>query len=370
VRGTVAEAFVTWLDDCDASSTAEVGAKCAGLGELLRAGFPVPSGFALTTRAHRAFLVENRLVEPIARALASLDPEDVASLELASGAVGELATAAVFPASVAEAVREAYARLSRRCGEDDVPVAVRSSAVAEDLATASFAGQLQTFLWVRGPEEVLRHARRCWASAYSSSALAYRKRMAFSGEEALMSVGVQQIVDARSAGVLFTLNPTNGDRSKIVIEASWGLGEAVVGGQVNPDRYVVDKVTLDVIERSISTKEIEYRFDPAAGEVIAVQIEGERRSHACLTDDEVIELAKIGKRVERHYGCPQDVEWARAQGGGLRPGGLYVLQSRPETVWSRRPVAPIAAPQRSALDYVVADLVGRAKGETKKRSSK
>ena len=367
MSGSAPSGFVAWLEECNASSTADVGGKCAGLGELLAAGFPVPPGFAITTRAHRAFLAENRLVEHISRALASLDPEDVASLEQASEAVGELTAAAVFPPAVAEAVHDAYSLLARRCGEDGVPVAVRSSAVAEDLATASFAGQLQTYLWVRGPEEVLRHTRRCWASFYRASALGYRKRMGLADEEALMSVGVQRIVDARAAGVLFTLNPTNGDRSKVVIEASWGLGEAVVQGEVNPDRYVVDKVTLDVIERSISGKEIEYRFDPAAGKVVAAAIEGERRSRACLTDDDVIALAEVGKRIERHYGSPQDVEWA-LEGESSGSGALYVLQSRPETVWSRKPVTPIAGPKRSALDYVVADLVGRAKGERKEGS--
>lgn len=357
----MAESFVSWLDDCDVSSAADVGGKCASLGELLKAGFAVPPGFAITTQAHRAFLAENRLGEHIARALASLDPEDVASLEQAGEAVRELTAAAVFPPSVASAVRDAYAELGRRCGNDDVPVAVRSSAVAEDLTTASFAGQLQTYLWVRGPEEVLRHARRCWASFYSASALGYRKRMGLADADALMSVGVQKIVDARAAGVLFTLNPTNGDRSKVVLEACWGLGEAIVQGEVNPDRYVVDKVTLDVIERSVAAKDVEHRFDPAAGAVVAAEIEGERRSRACLTDDEVIALAELGKRIERHYGSPQDVEWA-LEGDGSGSGALYIVQSRPETVWSRKPVTPIAGPKRSALDYVVADLVGRAKG--------
>jgi pyruvate,water dikinase len=363
----MAEGFVRWLDECDVSSTADVGGKCAGLGELLAADLPVPPGFAITTRAHRAFLAENRLTEHISRALASLDPDDVASLEQAAEAVRELTAAAVFPAAVAEAVRDTYAELARRCGQEGVPVAVRSSAVAEDLATASFAGQLETYLWVRGPEEVLRHTRRCWASFYSASALGYRQKLGLADAEAHMGVGVQKVVDARAAGVLFTLNPTNGDRSKVVIEASWGLGEAIVRGEVDPDRYVVDKVTLDVIERTISGKEMEHRFDPAAGKVVAVGIEDERRSHACLTDDEVIELVRIGTRIERHYGCPQDVEWA-VDGSGA--GALYVLQSRPETVWSRRPVAPIAGPGRSALDYVVSGLVGRATGERRERSPK
>jgi pyruvate,water dikinase len=242
-------------------------------------------------------------------------------------------------------------------------VAVRSSATAEDHYTASFAGQLETYLWVRGPDDVLRHVRRCWSGLFTPHAITYRSQFGFAEEQVLVSVGVQQMVDARAAGVLFTLNPTNGDRSKVMIEACWGLGEGIVKGDVNPDRFLVDKVALSVLQRTVSEKEREYRFDPSRGEVVAAPVEADRRSSPSVSDQEVLELARTGKGIERHYGAPQDVEWAIGRATGAGDGGerLFVLQSRAETVWSRRPRASVFKPGASALEHVVDRFVGDAR---------
>ncbi len=254
-----------------------------------------------------------------------------------------------MPEDVEAEIRSAYANTDGR------PVAVRSSAVAEDMATASFAGQLQTYLWIEGDDAVVEHVRRCWSGFFTPEALSYRKNLGMVDEQTLMSVGVQRMVHARSAGVMFTLNPINGDRSKIAIESTWGLGEALVAGEVNPDRFLVDKVTLEALESNIGEKDIEYRLEN--GIVSAQPIEDERRTTASLSHVEVIELARLGKEIERHYGRPEDIEWVI----DADTGELFVLQARAETVWSRRERPSLVTKKTSALEYVLDDMLKRTK---------
>jgi pyruvate, water dikinase len=346
--------LVIWFDDCDKTSTRDVGGKCAHLGELIRAELDVPPGFAVTTTAHRFFLEGNDLHRREAELLDSLDYEDMDALRKASRALRALVEGAELPAEIEEAVRQHYSALAAR---GSASVAVRSSALAEDTATASFAGQLQTFLWVEGEDAVVEHVRRCWSGFFTPEALAYRKRLEVAEDDALMSVGVQQMVDARSAGVMFTLNPLNGDRAKIMLESVWGLGEGVVSGAVNPDRFLVDKVTLDILERTIGSKDSEHRFDETAGAVVEAPVAEERRAISSVSDDEIVQIARLGKQIERHFGRPQDIEWA-IDGGGA----LYLLQARAETVWSQRERAPLVEKSGDALDYVLADLLSRAPG--------
>jgi pyruvate,water dikinase len=350
-----ASAHVVWLDDCGSTSAGEVGGKCANLGELLQAGFRVPPGFAVTTTAQKLFLDRNDLRAREGELLARVDYEHVAALTTASRELRALVERADLPSEVATAIREQYEELAERAGAASVPVAVRSSAVAEDLATASFAGQLETYLWIQGADAVVEHVRRCWSGFFTPEALSYRKRLEIPEAEALMSVGVQVMVDARSAGVMFTLNPLNGDRSKVAIESTWGLGEALVSGAVNPDRFLVDRVTLDVLERTVGSKETELRFESEDGEIVAAPVDEERRRALSLSDEELEELARVGKDIERHYGCPQDVEWAIDR---VRDE-LYVLQARAETVWSRRQRPPLVQDKGSAVGYVLADLLHR-----------
>jgi pyruvate,water dikinase len=341
---------IRWFQDCDASSSGEVGGKCAGLGELIRAGMEVPPGFAVTTAAHELFLADHDLHRREAELLATVDYDSVADVTATSERLRALVDASEPGVATVEAVRAAYGELG-----DGVPVAVRSSAVSEDLEGASFAGQLETYLWVQGADAVVEHVRRCWAGFFTPTALTYRHEQGIAPEDLRMSVGVQRMVRARSAGVMFTLNPLNGDRSKIVIESTWGLGEPLVSGAVDPDRFTVDKVTLQVLQRAIGRKLIEHRPDPASRSVVVADVDEERRSAASLSDDEVLELARLGKAIERHYGSPQDVEWA-IDGDS---GELFALQARPETVWSRRDRAPAVKKRKSALEYVLADLLDR-----------
>jgi pyruvate,water dikinase len=244
-----------------------------------------------------------------------------------------------LPPEMEQAIRNAYAELCAQASVDELPVAVRSSATAEDLPGASFAGQQDTFLWVVGADAVIEHVRKCWSSLYTARAISYRHDNGFAHEKVLMSVAVQKMVNASSAGVAMTLNPINGDRSKIVIDANWGLGETVVGGTVTPDNFLVDKVLLEVVAEKISDKHAELVADIFARCVVEREIDGERRTQPCLTRAQILAVAKIAKRAEQFYGSPQDVEWA-IDADLPEPNNVIVLQSRPETVWSQKQKTP------------------------------
>ena len=332
--------YVLWFEEIDKSKLPEVGGKNASLGEMTRAGIRVPPGFAVTTASYVKFLEEAGIKDEIYRILRGVDPDDVARINEASSRIRELIESSEMPRDVREAIEDAYLKLCRRVGVDDLPVAVRSSATAEDLPTASFAGQQETYLWVRGVDEVVRKVMKCWSSLFTPRAISYRIRMGFPHEKVLISVGVQKMVNAKAAGVMFTLNPLNGDPSKIVIEGSWGLGEMVVSGNVTPDKYMVDKVTFEILERTISPKTVECVFDPSKGELVHVEVPPERQRVPCLNDQEIVELARIAKSIEEHYGCAQDIEWAIDKDLEF-PENVFILQSRPETVWSQRKREPV-----------------------------
>jgi len=256
---------------------------------------------------------------------------------------------------VVDALGTAYDALCAHCGVDDLPVAVRSSATAEDLPDASFAGQQDTFLWVRGLPSLIEHVRRCWSSLFTDRAIAYRHAMGYLHQAIAMSVAVQKMVDPVASGVAFTLNPSNGDRSQVAIDASWGLGEAVVSGEVTPDNFLVDKVLHEVVKRDISTKLVEYRLT-RHGVVEKVEIEPERQHQPSVTDVDLVAIARLARQAEKHYGCPQDVEWAVDR---HLPDGenVVMLQSRPETVWSQKQTAPLARGGTDPLASIVSTLV-------------
>jgi len=323
------------FEEIDKSSLPLVGGKNASLGELIKAGFRVPPGFAVTTASYIKFITATGIKESIYEALSAVKPDDDASINEASARIRSLFEKAQIPKDVEQEIRKNYLALCEVCGRENVPVAVRSSATAEDVPTASFAGQQETYLWVRGADEVTGKVKKCWSSLFTPRAISYRIRMGFPHEKVFMSVGVQKMVNAKSAGVMFTLDPTTGDPSRIVIEANWGLGEAVVSGSVNPDRFSVDKVLLEISEKKISVKEVMSALDPVKKEVVLVSTPPEKRNSPCLNDEEVIELAKNGKRIEGHYGCPQDIEWA-IDLDLFFPDNVFIVQSRPETVWSQR----------------------------------
>lgn len=327
--------YVLNFQAVDKGSLQLVGGKNASLGELIRAGIRVPPGYAVTTESYQCFMDEAGIRDKIFKPISGLDPEDTQTLLEASEQVRSVMDAAPIPEIVQRGIREHYTRLCDAFGVEVVPVAVRSSATAEDLPTASFAGQQETYLWVQGREAVIRDVRRCWSSLFTPRAISYRIKNGFPHDKVFISVGIQKMVNSKAAGVMFTLNPTDGDLSKLVIEGSWGLGETVVSGSVNPDKFVLDKVLLEFNERTISTKLVECVYDPSRGEVANLDLDEGRQSRCCLEDREVKNIAEMGKRIERHYGCPMDIEWAIDKDLEF-PESIFIVQARPETVWSQR----------------------------------
>ena len=316
------------------------GGKSANLGELLAAGIPVPPGFALSADAYRVFVSETGLDGAIASALARAHPDDVDAFTAASKAIDEAMRFAPMPDAVRIDVAKGYGELARTIGEAEPPVAVRSSALGEDSADASYAGQQESFLWVRGVEHVCDAVRDCWASLFTPHAISYRLALG-SEREAAMGVTVQTMVDAEISGVLFTCNPVSGDPSMVALNASWGLGIGVVAGELTPDDYLVSKITGEVVRRTVSTKHVEYVPDPMGRGTVRLEVPAERRDEPCLSEEALVGLVEVARRIERHYGAHQDVEWAIARSQAL-PEALLVVQARPVTT------RPKAAAKRSA----------------------
>lgn len=348
--------LVCWFEECQKDSVALVGGKCSSLGELINAGVRVPPGFALTTEGYRHFMAGAGLELEVQSLLLGLDTSDMDALEQASTSIRQLIEVQPFSIQLEDLVAESYRSLSVRCCMPAVPVAVRSSATAEDLAGASFAGQQDTYLWIRGADEVLHHMRRCISSLYTGRAIAYRANIGFDEDRMAISVGVQKMANSYTAGVMFTIHPANGDRSVIVIDSNFGFGESVVSGEVTPDNFIVNKVTLDILERTISQKQMCYTVDLKTQTSQAVEIPVERQRVQSLLDDEITELAWMGKQIEKHYGRPMDVEWAVDK--DLPVGGrIFILQARPETVWSEKQQPTVASAGVSAMDYIVAGML-------------
>jgi pyruvate,water dikinase len=347
--------MVCWLEECRKESVELVGGKCSSLGELINAGVRVPPGFALTTEGYRRFMADAGIDREVQSLLVGLDAQDMDALENTSMAIRELIEAQSFSTEIEDLVAENYRKLSVRSCVPAVPVAVRSSATAEDLPGASFAGQQDTYLWIRGIDEVLHNMRRCISSLYTGRAIAYRINQGYGDELVAISVGVQKMANSFTAGVMFTLHPANGDRSVIVIDSNYGFGESVVSGEVTPDNFVVNKITLDIIERTISQKDIYYTVDQKSQESRKIEVPFERQKVQSLVDDEITELAWMGKQIEKHYGRPMDIEWAVDK--DLPFGGnIFILQARPETVWSQKHQT-IAKPGTTAMDYILSSML-------------
>ncbi len=355
---------IAWFEDTtqDVAEVADLGGKNASLTTMTAAGLPVPPGFAVSASAYRTVFALSGADRELADLMATVDPDDAAAVAVVGRAARAVVLGLELPDWLLEPMAQAYVELSARCGTTDLPVAVRSSATCEDQPDASFAGEHDTFLWVRGaegPEGVAAHVLRCWSSLFTDRAICYRRAMGYLDSTAAMSVGVQKMVLPRAAGVAFTLNPTNGDRSQVAIDASWGFGEAVVSGSVTPDNFLVDKVMGQITSRTISAKSIEYVVDQH-DTVVEVPVDVPRRDVPCLTDDEVHSVATLARRAERYYRAPQDVEWALDD--QLPPGdNVLLLQSRPETVWSRK-VRPQRSGEHDTFRSIVTTLLDPHRG--------
>ena len=347
--------YIVWFQDYRRSDKGRVGGKNASLGEMIAAGLPVPPGFALTTEAYHTLREHSETRAKVNRALTGIDFKDPVGLRRTAAYVRALIEDVPMHGDVEQSVRTAYEELCTHCGVPDVPVAVRSSATAEDLPDASFAGQQDTFLWVQGTDAVVDHVKRCWSSIFTDRAIAYRHETHHDHEVISMSVGIQKMVRPKAAGVAFTLNPSDGDRSQIAIDSSWGFGEAVVSGEVTPDNFLVDKVIYEVVKRTISPKTIEYRLTEA-GKVEVAELDGDRAQASSLDDREIKAVAEMARRAERHYGTPQDVEWA-IDADLEPPDNVILLQSRPETVWSQKKRRTVAKPGQGFMDGIVSTLI-------------
>ncbi|HEY2677928.1 MAG TPA: PEP/pyruvate-binding domain-containing protein [Steroidobacteraceae bacterium] len=333
-------ALVGWFADVGLADRLQVGGKGGSLGELTRAGIAVPPGFVLKTSAFERFLGVLESEGPVREQVESLEADDLESMTALSVQLRARFAATPLPADVADEIAEAHDGLCE--GAARPAVAVRSSATTEDASDASFAGLQDTYLWVRGARQTQERVRQCWGSLYSVESMSYRRKRGFKEKDVAMAVVVQSMVDARTAGVMFTRSPLTGDRSVMTIEGSWGLGSAVVGGEVTPDRWVVGKITGEISVREISTKLIRHTAGDAGG-VTTVAVPDELQRMPCLSDDEIQHLRATGRKAERHYGQPQDIEWAVASGSEE----ILLLQSRPETVWSAREPVPVG---RAAAD--------------------
>jgi pyruvate,water dikinase len=343
-KSTRETAYTLSFEEVSKADLPKVGGKNASLGEMIAnltaAGIQVPRGFAITVDAYREFLRYNELEDRIRRLLKQASGGDSALVE-AGQKIRKLVCAAEIPPDLCEDIAESYEAICRSAGRDDLPVAVRSSATSEDLPDASFAGQQDTYLYVRGRDSLLEHCRRCFASLFTDRAIAYRAEIGLGGELPAMSVGVQQMVqsDKGAAGVAFSLDPETGFLNNVVISAAWGLGETVVQGAVNPDEYVVFKPFLDsqgqpIVSRTLGAKQQMMVCREAAGQTAPTIVDTPKRDAArfCLNDDQIVRLARWVTAIEAHYGHPVDTEWAL---DGVT-GELHIVQARPETVHSRK----------------------------------
>jgi len=331
--------LVLWFEKLRKTDIPSVGGKNANLGEMTSASIPVPPGFAITAYAYKKFIEETNIAAKIYEIIAETvtDKNDPAQYEVASKKIRELIESTPMPKEIETAVKNAYEEMNRKLDIKETFVAVRSSATAEDLADASFAGQQETFLNIRGVKGVLQNTVKCWSSLFTPRAIFYRNEKGFAHEKVFISVGVQKMVNSRAAGVIFTLNPVTGDTSQIVIEGNYGLGEAVVSGSVTPDDFVVDKASMKITERRLAKKTVQYIRDLKTGHTVHEEVPEEKQQLPCVTDEEVIRLAELAKRIEKHYGKPQDIEWAIDRDIASAPQNTFIVQSRPETVWSMKP---------------------------------
>ncbi len=319
--------YIRWFHEITAEEVELVGGKGANLGEMARANFPVPPGFCLIAPAYRQLLETKELYPGIQAILETMDAEDPADVEAKTAQIRELIRREPIPEAMAQEIVAGYRQLGLELELADpasTPVAIRSSATAEDLPTASFAGQQDTYLNIRGEEALLESIRHCWASLWTARAVTYRAKQGFDHQRVYLAVVVQAMIQSEVSGILFTANPVNGNREEAVINASWGLGEAIVSGLVSPDTLTVQKQDGLIKDRNIAPKELLIAYSEDGG-IVEKETPDEMREAPALTDEQAGELTALGVAIEKHYGSPQDIEW------GLAKDKWYLLQARPIT---------------------------------------
>ncbi|MBI2980043.1 MAG: phosphoenolpyruvate synthase, partial [Chloroflexi bacterium] len=320
---------IVWFNEVTKKDIPLVGGKGANLGEMTNANIPVPPGFIVTSHTYFDFLQQTKLIDKIRKLLSPLDVNNSKELQQIAAQVRQLISEAAMPPAIAKEIKQAYIKMGRGL------VAVRSSATAEDLPDASFAGQQSTFLNIQGDKEVVTAVQNCWASLFEARAIFYREQQGYDHFNVGIAVPVQRMVQSESSGVMFTIEPTTSERSQISIEAIFGLGEMIVSGDVTPDNYVVSKDNLRIIGKEIKRQEWKLVRNNKSGggdkANMKVILTPEEQAQQKITDEDIIELAKIGKRLEEHYQFPQDVEWAKEN------NKIFIVQTRPVTTIKEKP---------------------------------
>ena len=325
--------YLLWFEQMERKDVAIVGGKSSSLGEMTaKTDVPVPYGFATTAYAYRYFIEQTGLKQKMADLIGQLtDVENTALLRDVSAKLRQAIMDEEMPQDLQEAITKAYAELGAKMHEENPYVAVRSSATAEDLPDASFAGQQDTYLNVHGADMVIRKVKECYASCFTDRAVYYREKQGFDHMDVALSAVIQMMVYSKAAGVMFTVNVANGEDKNVLIEGAYGLGEYVVQGTVTPDDYLVDKQSLTIVDKTVNPQEVKLIRKPG-GDVEEVRVPAEEGKQQKLTDAQIVELAGYAVKIEKHYGCYMDMEW----GIDERDGKIWILQARPETVWSRR----------------------------------
>lgn len=326
--------WIYWLNELGQENNNIVGKKCANLGELMKGGFHVPPGFALSVDGYTRFMKETEATERLLKYLANFkaDPNNVNEMvkyDKAADDIRAIVESIKMPPDMEKTVKEYYAELCRQAGRENIYVATRSA------GPSSHPGQYETYLNVSGPDEVVYNVIRVWSSTFNTRSIIARARLDMPLHYDPIGVAVLTMVDAKAAGVMFTVNPVNGDESKVAIEGGFGFGEAVVSGNVNPDRWLVDKITYEIDEKVIADKGNEFVLNPKTNEMEYKELPPDKKKMPCLEDKEVIELTKISKKVEAHFGCCQDIEYSISATLPF-PESIFLVQARPESVWGKK----------------------------------
>jgi pyruvate,water dikinase len=356
--------IVIWFGNLRKTDVPLVGGKNANLGEMISSSLPVPPGFAVTAYSYEKFIKETHIAEKIYEIINETvtDKNDPKQYDAASKKIRKLIEKSAVPEKIKKAVKSAYRELNKKLNLKNTFVAVRSSATAEDLPGASFAGQQETYLNVKGPDDLIDKVVKCWSSLFTPRAIFYRNEQGFAHDKVFISVGVQKMVNSRAAGVMFTLNPVTGETDEIVIEGNYGLGETVVSGAVNPDDFVVDKKTLKIKERRIARKTVQYIRDPKTGATVHLDVPEDKQKQPCVSEKEILKLGELAKRIERHYGSAQDIEWAIDKDLSF-PENVFIVQSRPETVWSGKPMEKAQVEEKRPEEKLKVVVKGLAAGK-------
>ncbi len=338
-----------WYDELEGKEFNLVGKKNANLGEMIKAGIRVSPGFALTIYANDLFITETGIKKEIDKYLKDLGEVTYEKSLKASEFVVNLIENATIPSAVSDEVFREYQKLCDMSGVENVPVAARSS------GAVSMPGQMETFLNIRGQEDLLTYIKKTWASAYFVEAITYRMNKGM-GFLLNIGVGIPKMVNSRVSGIVFTLNPLNGDRSKISLDVSYGLGEAVVSGMVTPDNYLVDKVTLETIKSNLGGKEVQCIYREDGSTIKTVDVPEEDRKKFCIVKDELTEICRIAKSIDKYYGKPYDIEFA-IDADLPFPENVIILQVRPESVWSKKEAKPKTEKKKDAMDRIIGRLM-------------